>query len=715
MKRALPAVFLAATMLLSLLPQSVSAIGTFISASSRKDMVYSDSRHVLYITNGNSLLCYDTNAKSFLPPFNLGGYLMGIDISPDGNTLAVADDSHSSTELWVHLIDLPTGGVAQARFPLAFGEGGSYSVAFGADGQLLIASTYQGSGGVPLRRYNPSTGLTTILAHIDMDSMLCANADRSVIAFAEGNSSDGPFGRYRVSDGDLVQRSYSYGTSAYNYEIGVNRNATLYAIPTYMGTIVANSNLLRTGTVIGTYAGGQPIGVVFNPVKDMVYFPWATTTKIYAYDTTTWTKKAEYDFQNAFDHPGNTAFREGRLKMSNDGDKLFATVQGGVRYISFGSDPPWADDQTITTAEDTTKAFTLSAGDLQGDRLTYIVLQSPAHGILSGSSLNRTYTPNRDYNGSDQFTYKVTDGTEESAPATVSITITPVDDAPAAYSQNITLNEDTPTAITLTGYDAEGSTLRWTRLTSPAHGILTGTMPNLTYTPAADYYGKDQFDFKVNDGSMDSNTATVRFTVIPENDPPVADSQTVSTLEDQSVAITLTGSDIEGDILDFDIVDAPACGTLGGSLPNLTYTPDADYCGADGFTFRIGDGTDYSTPAYVDISVASVNDPPTFELSGDSMLTKHKGRAVVVPGWATNISFGPANETGQSVTFVTANDHPECFLIQPAIDSSGTLTFTPDKAKKVTATITVCALDSGGTENGGVCESASQNFTIMVK
>ncbi len=89
----------------------------------------------------------------------------------------------------------------------------------------------------------------------------------------------------------------------------------------------------------------------------------------------------------------------------------------------------------------------------------------------------------------------------------------------------------------------------------------------------------------------------------PVNDTPVADNQTVSTDEDTPVAITLTASDVDGDSLTYSVAAGPAHGVLSGSAPNLTYTPDDNYYGADSFTFRANDGTVNSNLATVSIMV----------------------------------------------------------------------------------------------------------------
>jgi hypothetical protein len=84
---------------------------------------------------------------------------------------------------------------------------------------------------------------------------------------------------------------------------------------------------------------------------------------------------------------------------------------------------------------------------------------------------------------------------------------------PVANNQAITVNKNTQQAITLTATDPNNDPLTYTVLTQPAHGTLTGTAPNLNYNPDTDYVGADSFTFKVNDGSVDSNTATVSITV----------------------------------------------------------------------------------------------------------------------------------------------------------------------------------------------------------
>src|SRR5204863_165100 len=111
--------------------------------------------------------------------------------------------------------------------------------------------------------------------------------------------------------------------------------------------------------------------------------------------------------------------------------------------------------------------------------------------------------------------------------ATVGITIS-ANQAPVATAQpSVTTPEETAKSITLAGTDAEtaAGSLTYNSVSTPLHGTLTGTAPNLTYTPVTDYNGADSFTFKVNDGTVDSASATVSITVTAVNDAPVATAQ----------------------------------------------------------------------------------------------------------------------------------------------------------------------------------------------
>ncbi len=180
---------------------------------------------------------------------------------------------------------------------------------------------------------------------------------------------------------------------------------------------------------------------------------------------------------------------------------------------------------------------------------------------------------------------------------------TPANHAPVARAQSIVADEDTAKTFTLQGSDEDNDSLTYTLVTQPAHGALSGTAPNLTYTPAADWHGDDRFTFTVNDGNATSSAAEVNITVKPVNDAPVAEEQNISVDKDRATAIVLVGSDVDGDSITFEIVEHPEHGTLSGTAPAVVYTPDAGYEGVDRFAFHVHDGSADSPDAVVALNV----------------------------------------------------------------------------------------------------------------
>jgi pullulanase-type alpha-1,6-glucosidase len=284
-----------------------------------------------------------------------------------------------------------------------------------------------------------------------------------------------------------------------------------------------------------------------------------------------------------------------------------ATVSITVTPVN---DAPTANDQTLTTEEDTPLDILLTGNDVDGDALDFSVTTNPVHGVLSGSAPTLTYTPAPNYNGDDSFTFTVCDPAPLCATGTVTLTVGVVNDAPVAQDAAITTNEDTPVSILLGASDVDNDPLTFTVVDAPQHGVLGGIAPTLIYTPNADYHGSDSFTFRANDGQADSNLATVTITVLPINDAPTATGQSVTTAEDTPLAITLTGGDVDGDSLAYGVLTPPTHGALSGTAPNLTYTPNANYHGVDSFTFQVSDGVATSQPAIVSITVTPVNDAP---------------------------------------------------------------------------------------------------------
>jgi len=126
---------------------------------------------------------------------------------------------------------------------------------------------------------------------------------------------------------------------------------------------------------------------------------------------------------------------------------------------------------------------------------------------------------------------------------------------------------------------------------------------SFTYKPAKDWFGQEEFTYKAFDNGVLIGIARATISVYPINDTPVAYPQSIETMVDTPVEIYLTGSDVDGDALTYTITKNPDHGTLSGTAPNLTYSPNEGYSGSDNFVYIVSDGKTTSTPATISINV----------------------------------------------------------------------------------------------------------------
>lgn len=205
-----------------------------------------------------------------------------------------------------------------------------------------------------------------------------------------------------------------------------------------------------------------------------------------------------------------------------------------------------------------------------------------------------------------------------------------------------------------------------------------------------------------------------------ENQPPIANADAYSTLEDTALTVPAPGvlgndSDPDGDPITAQLATNSTRGnTVLNADGSFTYTPNANLNGPDSFTYRANDGQSSSTvPAVVTISVTPVNDAPSFTRGADQTVNEDAGPQSV-PNWATAIDDGDP-EAAQNLSFtITNNTNAALFSTAPAVSAAGTLTYTPAANANGTATITLRLDDDGGTANGGVSQSAAQTFVITV-
>ena len=368
------------------------------------------------------------------------------------------------------------------------------------------------------------------------------------------------------------------------------------------------------------------------------------------------------------------------------------TAQSAPATVSLSvTRAPSCDPVAASTPSGTAVEVTLSCSDPDGDSLTLSKVADPTHGTLGAIAAGKvTYTPAAGYKGPDSFTYRASDGTAQSAPATVSLTVT--NRAPACDAKSASTPSGAAVEVTLTCSDPENDPLTLSKVADPAHGTLGSIAGGkVTYTPAAGYRGADSFTYRANDGTADGAPATVSLTVT--NRAPACDAKSASTPSGAAVEVTLTCSDPENDPLTLSKASDPAHGTLGAIAGGkITYTPTAGYKGADSFTYRANDGTANGAPATVTLTVT--NRGPS---CGDVSASTPSATAVQV-----TLSCSDPESDALTLSKVTDPAHGTLGAV-----AGGKITYTPTAGYRGPDSFTYRASD-------GSAQSAPATVTLTV-
>ena len=381
---------------------------------------------------------------------------------------------------------------------------------------------------------------------------------------------------------------------------------------------------------------------------------------------------------------------------------------------------PTTGNYNVTTPEDTPVSGQVKATDADGDPLTYTLGgTTPANGtVVVNADGTWTYTPGKDYNGSDAFTVVVSDGRGGTATSTVSIGITPVNDPPiitdvpndpanpgttfdpTTGNYQVTTPEDTPVSGQVKATDVDGDVLTYTLGNrSPANGtVVVNPDGTWTYKPKDNYNGSDSFTVVVSDGNGGAATSVVSIGITPVNDPPVItdipgdpntpdytgfDPKTgnynVTTPEDTPVSGQVKATDVDGDTLTFALGNkSPANGTVVVNADGTwTYTPKADYNGSDSFTVVVSDGNGGTATSTVTIGITPVNDPPKPEDPDNPNFDPATGNYSLTTPEDTPVS-GQVKATdadGDTLTFALGNKSPANGTV--VVNADGTWTYTP--------------------------------------
>jgi len=384
-------------------------------------------------------------------------------------------------------------------------------------------------------------------------------------------------------------------------------------------------------------------------------------------------------------------------------------VQACIEAGTNGTNPPGTADQSASTAEETPVTVHLQALQSTNSSLTFSIVNGPASGSLGsvGSSTcsngsctaDVTYTPGANFFGSDSFTFRASDGVNNSNTSTVSITVSNVQDAPDAVDDSPTVAEDSGanTINVLTNdTDPDNDTLTVSAVTQGSHGSVTNNGTSVSYTPNSNFFGTDTFTYTISDGNGGTDTATVNVTVTNVEDAPDAVDDTPAAIAEDSGAnvinVLTNDTDVDNDTLTVSAVTQGSHGSVTNNGTSVSYTPNSNFFGTDTFTYTISDGNDGTDTATVNVTVTNVEDAPD-AVDDSATVAEDSGANVInVLGNDTDVD----NDT-LTVSAVTQGSHG-------SVANNGTsVSYTPASNFFGTDTFTYTIVDGhGGSDTASV-------------
>ncbi|MDA7535262.1 Ig-like domain-containing protein, partial [Verrucomicrobia bacterium] len=337
-----------------------------------------------------------------------------------------------------------------------------------------------------------------------------------------------------------------------------------------------------------------------------------------------------------------------------DGDVDSATVNITIKNVN---DLPVAQDDLYSVDEDNnlsieTENGVLSNDNIGGDGGELIIVQEtlPDHGLLTLEKSGKfLYVPAENYNGKDKFSYSISDIDGDLVSATVTLIVNSVDDQPLAQDDFYSVDED---ARLLAGNDlgvlsndsigGDGGILEIKTATLPQNGELkineNGAM---MYSPDPNFNGVDSFAYSISDVDGTVSTGTVTIDVNSLNDSPLAQDDSYTVDEDNTLSVEIVDGILSNDEAGGDggelvasLLANPNHGTLilkdDGSF---TYIPIADYSGVDSFTYSIADSDgDINIARVLIVVLEEPGIPPAINIQPDD--------AFLADGSGLTLDFG---------------------------------------------------------------------------
>ncbi len=283
-------------------------------------------------------------------------------------------------------------------------------------------------------------------------------------------------------------------------------------------------------------------------------------------------------------------------------------------FVNNPNRPPTADEQEVETDEDKPVTIKLTGSDPDaGSKLSYEITRQPGSGTLSGGLPSVIYTPRANFNGNDSFSFRVSDGTTFSLPATVKIAVKSVNDAPVLTAPaTATIAEGHPLTLNLSAADADtGQTLTFTSTNMPTGASLTptsATTAQFRWTPGFTQAGAYTVSFKVADNGSPSlsDAKDSRLTVTDTTTLSVPPAQ--SAIEGQTIAFDVATSLALPDV-NITATNLPVGATFtarGGGVWQFRWTPTSEQSGVYTVSFGLNTGGGVVESRDVKLTIADV-------------------------------------------------------------------------------------------------------------
>jgi large repetitive protein len=563
-------------------------------------------------------------------------------IGDDSFTFTTSDSTANSAPITVEIQVTDAAPIA-ANYTFAVSENGSLNVS--ASGGLLSGDSAPDGG-----------ALTAVLAAQAGDGAVSLNSNGSFTYTPRANFSGVDSFTYSVTDGVL-------STSGL-----VTIDVTAPSLPpaaqnTSYSAYENNPLDVTTGSLLAGVSDPQNLPMQVNLVSGP------------AHGTLTLNSNGEFDYSPAANFTGNDAFT---YTISDSGGNTSGTLTAA---ITVNSDVPTVANGSINIAANGAAVIPASQGlltlssDPAGDPLTAQLVSGPSYGTLVlNQNGSYTYTPESGFSGTDGFSYNVSNGTNTSNTADVTINVinSQIITNPLTYQ---VLHDQTYTSPAQLGvlrddWATDGGALNAILVSQPNSGTVTlESDGQFTYTPALHFTGQTSFTYEAQEGSISSAPVTVTLNVI--DTAPVTQGASYSVLAGQTLQVSgaqgvlSVDYDPDGDSLTVTQWSNPNDGTLSLNADgSFDYTPAAGFIGSDHFTYTASDGVDSST-ASVTINVTDsgpVGVNQNFQVLHGQALTG-------------NVLTGAYDPNGAALTAAVENDPSDGTL---DLNSNGAFTYTPN-------------------------------------